>query len=81
MHYYILFSFFFLRLLLLNKIKLSRCCAVPMYDILIYVLKAWTQKQDREKLRIKPVEVVTTSRKTPHLVFLVFSSVETIDSI
>ena len=38
--------FFFLRLLLLNKIKLSRCCAVPMYDILIYVLKAWTQKQD-----------------------------------
>ena len=36
----------FLRLLLLNKIKLSRCCAVLMYDFLIYVLKAWTQKQD-----------------------------------
>ena len=35
--------FFFLRLLLLNKIKLSRCCAVLMYDILIYVLKAWTK--------------------------------------
>ena len=27
------------------------------------------------------VEVVTTSRKTPHLVFLVFSSAEAIDSI
>ena len=31
---------------MLNKVKLSRCCAVLMYDILIYVLKAWTQKQD-----------------------------------
>ena len=41
MHYYI---FFFLRLLLC--LNLSRCCAVLMYDILIYVLKAWTQKQD-----------------------------------
>ena len=30
---------------MLNKIKLSRCCAVLMYDILIYVLKAWTQTQ------------------------------------
>ena len=27
-----------------------------------------------------PVEVVTTSRKTPHLVFLAFSSAEAIDS-
>ena len=27
------------------------------------------------------VEVVTTSTKTPHLVFLVFSSAEVIDSI
>ena len=30
---------------------------------------------------IKIVEVVTTSTKTPHLVFLVFSSAEAIDSI
>ena len=36
---------------MLNKIKLSRCCAVLMYDILIYVLKAWTQKQDRLRCR------------------------------
>ena len=43
MHYYIFF--FSLRLLL--YLNLSRCCAVLMYDILIYILKAWTQKQDR----------------------------------
>ena len=40
------FLFFFFKIIIVNKIKLSRCCAVLMYDILIYVLKAWTQKQD-----------------------------------
>ena len=64
MHYYILFSlFFFLRLLMLNKIKLSRCCAVLMYDILIYVLKAWTQKQDRRwPLRCRRSTLVGVAR-------------------
>ena len=45
MHYYIIIIIFFFYAYYC-KLNLSRCCAEPMCDVLIYVLKAWTQKRD-----------------------------------
>ena len=39
------------------------------------------KRKKKNSTNIHTVEVVTTSRKTPHLVFLAFSSAEAIDSI